>query len=520
MQPGTPLRPFWLVVLVSAVLTLVLGSLGQDANWDLLNYHIYNPAAWLDGRLDSDIAPAQRQSWHNPLADLPLWWLIRAGAGGALVTAWLALPALIALVFALMLLDAWLPTATSAVRSVATLLLATGGAAAVATLGTTFNDWIIAAGVMPALWWVVVSQARRGVLATWLPAGLLVGAVTGLKLTGAPYCAGLAAAALVAGPLRAAPARLMALALGGLLGAAATLGFWSWELWQRFGNPVMPYFNDLFGSTEVAALPFSDLRFRPNTVSEVLSGPVRLLRASQQFSELPLRDPRLLLGLLALAALPGACWRRATESCQSGPATRLLAAFFVTSLALWLWLYGIYRYTVPLELLAMLFVVGALSLRLSRHWLWLALIAVVLVVNRATIRPDWGRQPFRTPMVEVDWPPLPPDSLLVICSADPVAFALPFAPRGLDALSLCNNLRRPSSCDDAQRRASRRINGHTGPLLLLDGPDPARNEDLHALGLRREGECEPLPNSLSRLQLCTLQHVEAAGDRVAAGQCR
>ena len=40
---------------------------GQTANWDLRNYHLYGPWAWVTGRLDVDVAPANIQGFFNPL---------------------------------------------------------------------------------------------------------------------------------------------------------------------------------------------------------------------------------------------------------------------------------------------------------------------------------------------------------------------------------------------------------------------------------------------------------------------
>jgi hypothetical protein len=111
------------------------------------------------------------------------------------------------------------PTARSAFRTAVAGLAAVSGAAVMPSIGTTFNDAFVGAGVLAAVWWGVDSHRRRPLWAVWLPMGLLAGLVTGLKLTGAFYCLGLAAAALVAGSLRTAPARMLALATGGVLGA-------------------------------------------------------------------------------------------------------------------------------------------------------------------------------------------------------------------------------------------------------------------------------------------------------------
>ena len=43
--------------------------LGQDTNWDLMNYHLYNPYAYINDRLSLDLAPAGIQTYFNPFLD-------------------------------------------------------------------------------------------------------------------------------------------------------------------------------------------------------------------------------------------------------------------------------------------------------------------------------------------------------------------------------------------------------------------------------------------------------------------
>src|SRR5688500_8071941 len=47
--------------------------LGQDTNWDLRNYHLYNAYAFLNDRQAMDLAPAGQQTWLNPLLDI-FWY--------------------------------------------------------------------------------------------------------------------------------------------------------------------------------------------------------------------------------------------------------------------------------------------------------------------------------------------------------------------------------------------------------------------------------------------------------------
>jgi hypothetical protein len=74
--------PALMFVLGFAVCGAASVLMGQDNNWDLRNYHYYNPFAFVTGRIGYDFAPAQRQSYLNPLLDLPFYfdWEFSTGA--------------------------------------------------------------------------------------------------------------------------------------------------------------------------------------------------------------------------------------------------------------------------------------------------------------------------------------------------------------------------------------------------------------------------------------------------------
>src|SRR5579871_4265526 len=48
-------------------------AFGQDSNWDLRNYHWYNPYAFLTGRLSHDLGVAHLATFYNPLLDIPTY---------------------------------------------------------------------------------------------------------------------------------------------------------------------------------------------------------------------------------------------------------------------------------------------------------------------------------------------------------------------------------------------------------------------------------------------------------------
>src|SRR4051812_35319164 len=59
-----------ILLLISLGFGILSVKLGQDTNWDLLNYHLYNPYAYLTGRINYDLAPAGLQTYFNPSIDI------------------------------------------------------------------------------------------------------------------------------------------------------------------------------------------------------------------------------------------------------------------------------------------------------------------------------------------------------------------------------------------------------------------------------------------------------------------
>lgn len=503
---------------LAALLTLVATLLaGQDRNWDLRNYHFYTPSALLDGRFGTDIAVAQMQTWHNPTADLPFAWMVRVGLPGWLVSLWLALPALLALCCALRLMDRLWPEQKSRWRTCIAALVALTGAAVGPSLGSTFNDAIAAAGALGALWWAVESHGRRGAVLTWLPAGLMAGAATGLKLTGAIYCVGLVAAMCVAGPIRNLPARLLALAIGGVAGTLLTAAPWAWVLWRDHGNPLFPYFNHIFLSADALAQPYNDPKFIPHGPDAWLV-PFHLLLGSTRFSEAKMADPRLLLGLIAwaLACLAARKQRARQPATASAPGLRMLTAFTATSFVCWVLMYGIYRYLFAVEMLCSVVICAVAMQHWPARWPRYTVLLAALVLIGLTNRPGWGRDHrFSTPMIDVQFPSLPADALVITSSIHPLAHAIAFLPPQIGAVAVANNFMDPQRCTRLQQRAEQTLRTHQGPLYLLretasKDPDPL-GDRYQLYGLRISDQCQPVRDSLrkGKIELCPLAQVVA-----------
>ena len=130
-------------------------ALGADANWDLRNYHLYNPYAFLEGRYLRDIAPAGMQTYFHPLFDVPFYLLVTRLPEWPRLTAFLmglphGLNAALLFLIARRLFPAPLPGRAIAVA--AAMLLGLTGAAILPTVGGTMNDYAVAPFALAGLY--------------------------------------------------------------------------------------------------------------------------------------------------------------------------------------------------------------------------------------------------------------------------------------------------------------------------------------------------------------------------------
>ena len=479
---------------------LAMSLRGLDASWDLRNYHLYIVHAWLTGRTSIDIAAAQIQSFHNPLLDLPLYLIVHSGASARWASTWLTLPCIASIYFLLGLHRSLSITPPTPLSQTVLALLALTGAAMYSTLATSSNDAYIAAGALGSLLLVIDTRdeadGRR-----WLYAGLVMGAIAGLKLTAVIYCVGIAAAALAQGIWRQRAQRLALLALGGLLGMLVTYGYWGWRLFSEHRNPFFPYYNNVFRSPDAMPISWADARFRAESLLDAVLAPVRLLSKSTRFSELWMNDPRLLLALLGFSVLLLLTGKRMPRLRKK---IALLLVFLVVSFLCWVLQYGIYRYSITMEAL------GALALVLSLERLprarGIALIIALLVVSADTHRPNWGRVTDASPMAGIRAPSIGTDALVVTASGDPLAYLALGLPNSVPLLGLNNNFMAPTRTSPLQARAAQVVASHAGPIWLLSadgsGKDAAQKVLSESFGLEPAGPCIAYPNALSHAWLC------------------
>lgn len=158
----------WVAVLLAslAVGATVSVLLGQDANWDLRNYHLYNPWALLNNRTQLDIFPAGKETFYAPLLDLPYYVLALKWLPNhpRLVAGLMGLP--YGLVIFLVFHISWITLAEfenigwrRAVVAALATIFGVSGVATISSVGSTFNE-VPNAAIMLLAVTLILDQGR------------------------------------------------------------------------------------------------------------------------------------------------------------------------------------------------------------------------------------------------------------------------------------------------------------------------------------------------------------------------
>lgn len=402
---------------------LVSVYLGQDTNWDLFNYHLYNAFALLNGKLQVDLAPAGFQSFFNPLLDVP-YYVAQLYLPAPLVG--FAMGWLHGLCFVLLLGIARqvLPTLPEHDQFRVPLLIAFAGcltANFLSSLGNTMGDNTTALLSLVSLllilkYWDKVCSASSFGVSMAVTAGIFAGLSTGLKLTNAVYALAMCAAFLTCPTSWWGRGRLIgSFAFGTLLGVALTGGYWLFEMWRTFSNPFFPQFGSYFPNPLATSIGAADTSWRPRGFVETLLWPFFFSFDSLRVGQLRLHQivwpiTYVLYGWWLGLHLRGCAGRRSLRPLE--PRAQYLLTFLGFGYLGWMLVFGVYRYIVTIELIAPLAVYLLLSHVLSHSrakqvalWTIAAMTLVVLVGGvRTWGHEDWAVRAFRAELPTLDDP--------------------------------------------------------------------------------------------------------------------
>lgn len=378
-------KTIYFVMLISFMLlggSLAL-LLGKDLNWDLGNYHFYNPYALLHFRYDLDYWPASLNTFYNPLMDFLIYYLINSYspmcAGfflGAIqgITLWL--------VFQIALL--YLPFKTTSLYFAGFLAIA--GACCpqfISGIGMSLGDLTVGIFILGSIFislkYIKGNYTSAKLLVT---SGLMLGFAIGLKLTSSFYWVGMFFAYILNSsiPFSKRLKIISFLGLSVLLGALCTSGYWMIFLWHRFHNPIYPLYNAFFQGVGFPFINWHDERFYPHSFLQTIFYPFYFSKNGLLVDDIKFEDYRLsllyiLYILVGIKAL-GKILRIKTENFS--PLSNWLIYFFLFSYIAWEFMFSFLRYAVILEMLVPLMVFVLVERLLpNRKLLYLPILALL-----------------------------------------------------------------------------------------------------------------------------------------------
>jgi hypothetical protein len=394
---------------------------------------LYNAFSFLNGKLDVDFAPAGMQSYFNPVLDIyyfELNGMLPAPMVGALMGYLHGLNFVVLLGIA----HEALPDLPEEDKYRTPLLLAVAGAITanfLSGLGNSMGDdttaifVLIAALLLLRQWRVIATFTLRG---AWqlITAGSFAGIAMGLKLTNATYAVALCLALLFIPESPTTRVRAaFVFGIGVLVGFALTGGYWMWILWQKFGNPFFPQFSSIFPHPLTPPVGVSDRSWLPRNLFEYLAWPFVFALDSKRVGQVRLHQ--IVWPVVYVLFIAFACGRLSQmlsrrHQTRLSPKARYLLVFVAIGYTLWMVIFSIYRYIVPIEMLAPLVAYLLLrgmfpyaTARRAAAFLLAATSAVVLFGGVET----WGHERWALRAFRADVPVLGKEATLVLVGGNP-----------------------------------------------------------------------------------------------------
>lgn len=439
---------FFIIPLMFGLLSLFLG---RDINWDLKNYHYYNAYAFVEHRMDYDIAPAQFQTFYNPLLDIPFYIMTKY------LPSW-AIGFIMGFVhgvnLSLIFLIFW-KTYNYENRlikfavGICTVIVSSIAPGFLSELGNTMNDNVTSLFVLIVLLILMhasenFEKCRRllGFLQIGI-AGIIMGLGVGMKPTIVTLALGSAfALVILLGKWQNKLAGFLIYGLTGIVGGLISGGFWWWELWSRYGNPFLPYLNNIFNSPYIASVPFIDNYFFPRQLWEYFMWPLLFSLDSYRVNPLQFFDVRFaLLYLICFIWLFVSLIKifRSIDLKHVGASANLfdvkqgtfLLIFFIFSFILWMIQSSNYRYIIALELLVPLCFLYVVDRIVRSEKLQIIFVIGAVLATFILFKPfNWGRLDWSDSYFSVDTSRLKTseNAVVIMLGSSPTSYVIPQFP--------------------------------------------------------------------------------------------
>lgn len=423
MNSGYKIIDKWGFILIQVLVPVICGFLsimqGQDASWDLQNYHLYNAYAFLNDRLNFDLAPAGMQSYFNPFLDVVYFGMVRH------IAPW-TVGFILGFVHGLNFI-VLLHICKYCVRSinkqytrwaVIIAFMCIFSVCFLSELGTIYWDNVVSLFILTSLLIVIASMGsilsgKRSSLYIIVLAGVIAGMGAGLKLVAFPYVTSLFLSFFLLALTWKRKWLYASVFLGALvIGSLLTDGVWLWRIWCQTGNPVFPMMNNIFHGAMAPGVPVHDVRNLPKNFFEEIFFPIIITVNPFRIGDhhyIP-QISWLIVYMLSVSFFlyKLACCIYNKSSKPLSPEVKFLFSFFWISFLIWLNMLGGYRYLVTIEMLIPLvlfvLVLSVLEFDLLTPVVMGLMLFLVTVFNINGVpnwwHSGWGKKAFH---IETSW---------------------------------------------------------------------------------------------------------------------
>ena len=521
LPAGSRSRKHWIILILGVIAAVYTAlALGQDCTWDVINYHFYSGYALLAKPLNYDFAPAQVQSFFNPLQHV-LSYLLLANLPSIGAAVILATVQGLNFYLVFQICQAIFREWPDPFRFLICLLSSVTGCYSsvyILELGTTFGDSLISIFILSGLLLIFHHLTSHGDKDPPSSAGIgisgaLLGAALGLKFTAAVYIAAislsLCATVLLTRRRIIRPLLIFFVFLG--LSFAAVYGFWGYSLFHEYQNPIFPYMNRIFHSPFYDDVNLGDARFFARNWQQRYFYPFFFAQKNSLVSEMPFRDIRFALCYAALVLMAGVGFvrmirrraRTGNKACprlQDCPALLLLALFFPIAYLLWQNQFSIYRYLIVLELLAPAFLALVLGYFIrKRFYAFLGSLIINAGICALMIPADFGRQKFDDNFLRTEIPIFRDvdRSVVIMSGLEGTSFIIPNFPPETRFIRISSNFYSPGQnmlLDNKIRGILAKYDpGHTLVLISEKQDRKVLSEQLNFYGVKvDEQSCRPV----------------------------
>lgn len=368
--------------------------LGKELNYDLANYHYYNPFSFLHQRNEIDFWPiAFIQVHFTPTFDFISFFLINHFTP-KFAMFWMGaihgINFLLVFCIAKIFLSSYTTIRYVNILAMALAFLGLYGPAVWPNIGSFQNDNVVSIFVLTYIFLQLKAFATSQRYVYHLLGGFVLGLGVGGKLTAGVFAGG-ALIALMSLPFsfgeRAKLVFFFALSVA--VGMLISSGYWMLFLWQKYHNPVFPLFNAFFHSPDFPYGNWRDIRFLPKTWWQTFFYPF-IFSFDGHTADSPFRDFRFafVYCLFVLYAFVFICKKNQNKKVDPLPiAMRWFFYFFIASYFLWQTYFSIMRYLVPLEMLAPLLICLLFSRLLNNSKTTITATTFAIIALAITMKP-------------------------------------------------------------------------------------------------------------------------------------